>query len=211
MPHIAIKATHITNLTDARYFAVFAEWIGFNLEPKTPQVLHTDTARELIGWLSGVRIVGEFGNSSVAYINTVANALQLDTIEVAQSVVLTGLSPIVSSIIRRVNISLATQAEDLGIWLLAQNDHTAAFVLDFSAGGYTWQSLQKHPIWQQGYLQQWCRSYPIIIKLPFDAQNVGNIIATLQPLGIELQGSDEQSIGMKAFDDINAIIEALDL
>lgn len=54
MPAIAIKATHINNLTDARYFAVFAEWIGFKLANDDPQALSLDQCCELMGWVSGV-------------------------------------------------------------------------------------------------------------------------------------------------------------
>lgn len=209
MPAIAIKATHINNLTDARYFAVFAEWIGFKLANDDPQALSVANARELMGWVSGVRLVGEFGHSPIAHINTVAEALRLDTIEVAQSVDLTGLSPIVSSVLRCVELSPDTEINALALCLDLHQNTSAAFVFDLSQGGYTAASLPNHPLWQAGALQRWCSQYRVILQLPFDAATMLPVIDALQPFGIALTGSDEQQTGLKTFEELNDLIELL--
>ncbi|MBK8472353.1 MAG: hypothetical protein IPL33_09385 [Sphingobacteriales bacterium] len=209
MPAIAIKATHINNLTDARYFAVFAEWIGFKLANDDPQALSLTNARELMGWVSGVRLVGEFGHSPIAYINALAEALQLDTIEVAQSTDLTGLSPIVSSVLRRVELLPDTEVDALALYLALHQHTSAAFVFDLSQGDYTAASLPRHPLWKSGALQQWCSQYRVILQLPFDAATMLPVIEVLQPFGIALTGSDEQQTGLKTFDELNELIELL--
>lgn len=209
MPAIAIKATHINNLTDARYFAVFAEWIGFKLANDDPQALSLTNARELMGWVSGVRLVGEFGHSPIAYINALAEALQLDTIEVAQSTDLTGLSPIVSSVLRRVELLPDTEIDALALYLALHQHTSAAFVFDLSQGAYTAASLPTHPLWKSGALQQWCSQYRVILQLPFDAATMLPVIEVLQPFGIALTGSDEQQTGLKTFDELNELIELL--
>jgi phosphoribosylanthranilate isomerase len=198
-----IKATRINHLTDARYFAVFAEWVGFNFEPNTPHYISASTARELIGWLSGVRIIGEFGCSPIAHINSIVEMLQLDTIEVSHTLQLDGLSPIVSSIIRRVSMTHPSDWAALEQYIKAHENSTSAFVLDFSA------STDNNSLLQSALLQDWCKKYRLIIATPFNMDNITPILHGLQPFGIELQGSSEETTGMKTFDELNELVELI--
>lgn len=207
---IPIKAAGISHLTDARYFAVFAEWIGFNFEPNKTQHLNPNTARELIGWLSGVRIVGEFGKLPITQINDIVQTLQLDTIEIDHNSNIQGLLPIVSSIIRRIDMTEIANPSQITTYLADNKALTAAFVLDFGIADHAWQNLQNNTIYQNGTLQTWCKNYKIIIALPFDEQNVIEIMNKLQPFGIELQGSHEHTIGIKTFDELNNIVELIE-
>lgn len=78
-----IKASRVTNLTDARYFAARnASYIGFNLEEGTEDYLDPIYMKAIREWLEGPRMVGEFGSVSPAVAAEAASFLGLDAIQI---------------------------------------------------------------------------------------------------------------------------------
>ena len=56
-----IKASQITNLTDARYFAAWGvEWLGFGLESGQDYFVTTAQMAAIKEWVEGPKMVGEF-------------------------------------------------------------------------------------------------------------------------------------------------------
>ena len=80
MLRTTVLVRQVTNLSDARYVAgMGVELMAFPLTG--PNALSTETVRELAGWVSGVRLVGEVDDSlSVEAINQLAEACSLDYI-----------------------------------------------------------------------------------------------------------------------------------
>ncbi len=209
-PIAVVKAARIRHLTDARYFAVFAEWVGFPLIAQDPKSLSPTTARELMGWLSGVRFVGEFDHSPIEHINAYINELKIDTIEVTQHTSLIGLSPMVSSVMRRIPFDHLTDIAALDTWLADNHRATSAFVFDWTNNDPPEWIYQTAPE-TANYLRRWCTQYQILFQLPFEIEIMQTIIADFRPFGIELSGSDEQQIGLKTFDELNELVEQLQL
>ena len=56
-----------------------------------------------------------------------------------------------------------------------------------------------------------CSEYPIILKMPFSADNVLEIVNAIQPFAIELSGGEEQKVGIRVFDDLDPIVEQLEM
>ena len=60
-----VKISAINNLSDARYCAgMGVDMLGFALEPTNPDSISPEKYTEIIGWLSGVKFVGEFEQSN---------------------------------------------------------------------------------------------------------------------------------------------------
>lgn len=71
----------INNLSDARYCAgMGADKLTFILDPALPGHLDAKTVKELIGWIAGVEVIGEFDKLSAHEINALANECALDAV-----------------------------------------------------------------------------------------------------------------------------------
>ena len=71
----------INNLSDARYCAgMGADGLIFTLDPALPGAVTPELVRELASWVSGVELIGEFGNLPAAEINRVIAACGLSRV-----------------------------------------------------------------------------------------------------------------------------------
>ena len=78
-----VKAEAINNLSDARYFAAMGvSWLGFSLDLSKKTNLEPETIREIIQWVQGPKIVGEFGLQPESHILEMAEQLELDYIQI---------------------------------------------------------------------------------------------------------------------------------
>ncbi|OWY22160.1 hypothetical protein C7N43_13610 [Sphingobacteriales bacterium UPWRP_1] len=208
---VRVKVNSINNLSDARYFATFAEWAGFNFNPNDVTHLPVATARVLMGWLSGPRMVGEFGNAPVEIINQTAKELNLNTIQTDVDLPVQQLAPQISAIIRRVNIMADMLPAQLNDLLQKNAAHTAWFLLNFTHANWNWNNLQQHTRFTPQYLKNLCADYNILLQLPFTPQNILQVLEEIQPAGIALNSGQEIKTGIRSFDDVADIIELLDL
>ncbi len=209
-----VKVNSVTNLSDARYFATFAEWAGFNFNPNDAHYVSLITARELIGWMSGPRIIGEFGTAPLENINKTVEMLSLDSIQTDYAIDYKLLTPQISSIIRQVFITPMTKAEELTTILLKEAPYTAYFLLNFTPTAHrmSWDDLLKpDTLISPAFLKQICADYNILLQLPFSAANVLTIVNELAPAGIALDGGMEIKTGIRSFDEVADLIELLEV
>ena len=210
MPLITkIKAGNITNLSDARYFSTFTEWIGFCLDEAAPHHLDKVTAKEIMDWVTGPEKVGEFGNQPVEVINEWSQALMLETIQTATDLDASRLQPPVSRIIRRIDINEWVDADRLESILMAQSGVTTYFLLNF--GELSWSDLQQHPHFYPAFLREMCENYPIMLQLAFSTKHVVETVHELTPLALNIAGGNELKTGLRSFEDIEPVIEQLEI
>ncbi|HRI26753.1 MAG TPA: hypothetical protein PK239_00050 [Chitinophagales bacterium] len=208
-----VKVNQITNLSDARYFATFAEWVGFNLNPDDAHFLPVATARELIGWLYGPRIIGEFGSASADFINQTAVELGLDAIQTNLPLNHQHLHPQISTVIRQIMVTPQTTVAELQNVLQESAPYTAYFLLNFTQSGATWETLanQTKPQYlNSSLLQTLCTDYNILLHINFTPQNILPILHQTQPAGIALNSGQEIKTGLRSFDEVNALIDLLE-
>ena len=71
----------VNNLTVARYAAaMMADYVGFVFDSTLENNITVAKAKEIIGWLSGVKFIGEFYNRPADEITAIALELQLDMV-----------------------------------------------------------------------------------------------------------------------------------
>jgi phosphoribosylanthranilate isomerase len=71
--------TAVTSLTVARYAAAMnIDYIGFCFEPGDPKFMTVAKAKEIMGWLSGVKFLGEFNSKPADEILAIGLELGLD-------------------------------------------------------------------------------------------------------------------------------------
>lgn len=192
-----IKAARITNLTDARYFAAKeVDFLGFNLEAGTEGYLDPMYMKAIREWVEGPKIVGEFSRSSAAYVRESAAFFGLDAVQVtadyiSQLSVLEGLE-IILEIPENEQRFYREAAPRVSYFLLKINTGSPALLPG-----------------QIPFLKNLCAEYPVLLQTDAAAGHLNSILMEINPAGLNLVGSEEETVGVKSFDEIEAIFELL--
>ncbi|MEZ4942702.1 MAG: hypothetical protein R3D58_17640 [Saprospiraceae bacterium] len=197
-----IKASTITNLTDARYFAAKGvDFLGFNLEEGTEGYLDPIFMKAIREWVEGPKIVGEFGKTPAATVLEAARFFELDTVQV-------GLIDNLD-LLKNLEVILSVPATGNPSELESVFQKNAPcvtwFLLDFSAQKNTAELLKAHKTaWENLFM-----AYPTLLDVSLSADALATLLDQLQPTGLALRGGEEEQIGVKSFDEIDAIFDAL--
>jgi len=79
---IRIKASNITNLTDARYFAAYmVDWMGFRFSKEAGAGLNIEDAKTIRDWIVGPEIIAEFDSFDPDFVFQVTDQLGTKNIQ----------------------------------------------------------------------------------------------------------------------------------
>lgn len=201
-----IKASRITNLTDARYFAAReVDFLGFNLESGTPGYLDPIYMKAMREWVEGPRIVGEFSLSPAHVVREAAAFYGLDAVQLRadthgpELAALEGLTVLLE-------LPAAADPSLLAPVLRAASEWAAYFVLDFTEKKSDQDDFRLHaPAWKALFAQ-----YPVLLRLDAAPEQLPALLQELQPAGLDLLGGEEEQVGLKSFDEIEAIFDLLE-
>ena len=186
----------INNLSDARYCAgMGADKLTFILDPALPGALDTKAVKELAGWIAGVELLGEFDQLSAPEINAIAAECSLDAILLRTPRTAAELAEIAPPIY----LELPAAATDLTGFQL---NSTAGVLIELPAptGNDSLESLHRiasqTPLWLgPGLYPDYARS-----------------LATQLPLaGLVFPSGNEVKPGLRDFDQLEAVFEALEI
>ena len=206
-----IKASQIQHLTDARYFSAwYAESLGFNLEPQTLTAVTPQQLQEIRVWLAGVDIVGECGFSqSGTEILALAEQLELDAVQLPHFYDKTEALKIAQSdcpIIKYLQFTTdwATTLQDAANYA----DIASIFVLDLSNS-----NLAKMAAWtaeDKAQLDAFTKAYTTYLAFDVLPEDIDELLALLPNMeGIQLKGGEEERVGVKSFDELDALFDVL--
>jgi phosphoribosylanthranilate isomerase len=198
-----IKASRITNLTDARYFAAKeVDFLGFNLEESTEGYLDPMYMKAIREWVEGPKIVGEFSRSPLAYVREAAAFFGLDAVQVtadylAQLADLEGLEVILEA---------PTDMPHSSFIAHRFFEEAAPFVSYFLVKMDIAPPLSEIlKLAESSLLKKICANYPILLQIEAGAERLPEILEVLKPAGLSLVGGEEEQVGVKSFDEIEAI------
>jgi phosphoribosylanthranilate isomerase len=196
-----IKSSRITNLTDARYFAAReAQFLGFNLEAGTEGYLDPIYMKAIREWVEGPVIVGEYSTSPASVVAEAAAFFALDGVEVGE-IQLPELHLLKDL---RVLLRLEQVHDPKAVRRLLEQ-HTGQFefaVLHLSGS----EVLEQEPEeWKSVF-----SAFPVLLHVDFNPEQLLKIMEAFQPTGLSLSGGAEEKVGVKSFDDIEAIFDALE-
>lgn len=192
-----IKASRITNLTDARYFAAKeVDFLGFNLEEGSEGYLDPIYMKAIREWVEGPKIVGEFSRARVEYVREAASFFGLDAVQVtanyaAQLADLEGLAVILETEANSAEERFFHAASPCVSYFLVKMPSVAAV-------------FERKDFWQKT-----CADYPVLLQIDAAAEQLPLILEALKPAGLSLVGSEEEKVGVKSFDEIETIFEFL--
>jgi phosphoribosylanthranilate isomerase len=190
------KASAITNLTDARYFAAKeVDFLGFNLEEGTEGFLEPMYMKAIRAWVEGPQVVGEFSGAPLAVVREAAAFYGLDLVQVDAGASGQNLSDLKGlEVILRVKP--ASRVENTAAIFAESAPLVRYFLLDFSGTGTAWQN----PEWREV-----CRPYSVLVHLDETAATIPKALQALEATGLSLSGGEEERVGVKSFDELDDV------
>ncbi len=207
-----VKASSISNLTDARYFAAWhVDWLGFDLTPDGLTVLPLPEVKEIKDWIEGPKIVGELAVLDIEQSQQIIDFLSLKYIQVGMHTPVEYLNSLtVDSIIKEVIVEPSTTFEALKAHLSTYFDYVDYFLINFDKNNLEWTALENGEILTIVQLQEICQQYEIFLSINFTPTNIKKILKTIQPLGISVKGGMEEKVGLKSYDELDEVFELLE-
>jgi phosphoribosylanthranilate isomerase len=193
-----IKLSEVNNLSDARFGAAAGfDYLGFCFNPLSPSFIPPVKAKEIIDWVTGPYMVGEFGEQTVDEINQIAELLQLDMIEVNNQLLPDELTKLCRPVIKCIHTALLN-LEQLENEVQAYSNACAGFAFISSTNDRQKLSgikvlLPEHIALFIGGIDN-----PDELYLTFESTRAD---------GIWITGSLEEMVGLKDFDQLNILIE----
>jgi len=207
-----VKASSISNLTDARYFAAWhVDWLGFDLTPDGLTILSLPEVKEIKDWIEGPKIVGELAVLDVAESQQIIDFLSLKYIQVGMHTPVEYLNSLtVDAIIKEVIIEPTTSIESLKAHLSTYFDYVDYFLINFDKNKLEWTSIENGTILTITQLQEICQQYEVFLSINFLPTNIKKVLAKIQPLGISVKGGMEEKVGLKSYDELDEVFELLE-
>ncbi|MCC7506747.1 MAG: hypothetical protein IT259_15695 [Saprospiraceae bacterium] len=194
-------ASTITNLTDARYFAAReVDFLGFNLEAGTPGYLDPIYMKAMREWVEGPGIAGEFSQTDAETVREALEFYGLDAVLLHGAGYLPQL-PVLEGKTVLLELDAAAGPEAVGPIMRQAAPWVRWFVLHFpnapkNEDTAAWKTLTAQ--------------FPALLQLSVAPETLPALLADWQPAGLLLRGGEEQQVGVKSFDEIEEIFEALE-
>ncbi len=209
MLKLSVKASQITNLTDARYFAARdVEWLGFNLDVGTENAVPPQQISAIKEWVEGPKIVVEFGLQSPEEIKGAAEYLELDAVQIGMFADTKAVHQVLEIPIIK---EIVVENEDLaGVKDLinAQAEWVAVFILDLTKNNIGIKDLSSDVI---TLLKKLCANHKVLFNINGTIEELSNFIEQVNPLGLVLMGGEEEKVGYKSYDELDDILDFLEV
>jgi len=209
-----VKASQITNLTDARYFAAWeVEWLGFNFDKGSENYIQPQVMKAIKEWVEGPKLVGEFSFASAEDIRIAKEMLELDMVQVGMFVeeetlkALKGV-PIIKEIVFHNEMTLA----DLENHFQQFDSYVEFFLLNFDKNGITWEMIKKGQLEiTQNDLVNIFQQHKTVLSIDLSESAISEILLLENLTGINVVGGEEEKVGVKSFDELDEIFETLEV
>ena len=198
-----VYISDVDNLSDARYAAGMAvDLVGFKLDPKEDASLNLEKFKEIAEWISGVKIVGEFGDSDPDRTKELLEQFEVHYLLISDESRIHDFSMLGVPLIFKVAVD-----ED-GFKSLEST-------MNFCAGSVDYFLLESNidilDSTVENLISKLANNYPIILGYGVNENNAKTITSNLNLKGIALKGSPELRPGYKEFDEMADILEALEI
>jgi phosphoribosylanthranilate isomerase len=201
-----IKASRIAHLTDARYFAAKeVDYLGFNLEEGTEGYLDPMYMKAIREWVEGPKIVGEFQHTPIRVVVEAAAFFGLDVVQVSAKNHGAQLAELGD-----LEVILTIEIGPDGLpFTLAELQGFAAYV-DVFLFNFIHTDISKSTFYEQ--LSFWKEVFalrPSLLQANLPTSDWPEVLETLGLAGLSLVGGEEEQVGVKSYDEIEAVFEGL--
>lgn len=210
MLKLKIKASQITNLTDARYFAAKeVEWLSFNFTEKTDNYIEPMRARAMFDWVEVPHIVGEFDGFDADAVNFYGENWGLKAVQIGAKTEVFDVKS--AHILKEITVESHTTADILRGLLSPLKNMVAAFQLNFDVHNLSFSDLKNNQYaLDVTDLSSLCAAFNIILSIDFQLNELNEIL-DLKPWGLSLKGGEEERVGVKSYDELDEIFDRLEI
>ncbi len=193
----------VDNLSDARYSAgMGVDLIGFRLNPHDESSLNPEQFKEITEWISGVKIVGEFGDSKPAVIKEALVDFNIDYLLISDESQIHEFAQLDKPLILRIDINEGF-------------NHNLPSTLNYCSGSVDYFLLESKgkdlDENEMKTIKTYSSQFPIILGCGVTMGNAKTIATELNLKGISLKGSSKIRPGYKDFDEMADILEVLEV
>lgn len=213
MLKIKVKASQITNLTDARYFAAKeVEWLSFNFTEGAENYIDPMRARAMFEWVEGPRIVGEFDGLSAAEINFYTEGYQLQHIQVGRGTTAEDVFNLnATTVIKEIVVETFMNRDILRGMMQPFAASVEAFQLNFEKNNISFSQLKNgNSAIKVEDLKMLSEEFKIILAIDFQIVELDELL-DLNLYGLNVRGGDEEKVGLKSFDEVDEIFDKLEI
>ncbi|AGA79794.1 phosphoribosylanthranilate isomerase [Echinicola vietnamensis] len=199
-----VKISTVNNLSDARYCAgMYVNLMGFNLEEGNKDYMAPEKYQELTDWLSGLEYVGEFEASHPDTILETSKSYKgLSYLQVNEEALLQMLVNTSFKLILKQEIQSLGQLEDLKTKAHTYQENNVLLLLE-SANLEFNEDVSD-------LVKDIAKKCDVLLGFGLEADTVENVVNETAVKGIALKGGDEIKPGLKDFDELADILEALE-
>ena len=213
MPHLVpLLIRGINNLSDARYCAgMGADKLTFVLDPGLPEYLDTKTVKELAGWIAGVELIGEFDRLNAHEINAIAAECGLDAVLLRSFRTYTQLAEIAPPVYMEISAEmvtpLPTSSEPIRGWTNSVNLEAS---LPASVTGWVIELPTPISAETGTILNAIGQIRPLWLGPGLAPTHAVELAQRLPLAGLSFPAGDEVKPGLRDFDQLEAVFEALE-
>ena len=190
-----VKVSGINNLSDARYCSgMEVDQLGFSIQESNAKYTDPKKFNEIKGWLSGVAYVGEIEADNTTPLTEVVRDYDLDALQVASATQVEEAQATNLPVIFKMDVSSITIET-----LRSLKDKVSYFLIESVYGGQVSPDIL-----------ELTKEFSIVLGYGFEADTVEMLVKS-GVKGIALQGGDEISPGLRDFDEMMDILEALEI
>lgn len=206
-----VKASAVTNLTDARYFAAWeVEWLGFNLDTGAADYIPPTNMEAIREWVDGVKILGEFNLQPADEILSAVEMLNLDAVQLGMFTdqpTLKALQEREIPALQEMVVQDLSELSAIETQMKANEERVQYYVLDFAKNNLSWADIQAYAINQ---LQELSEEFRILLSADFPPGQAEAILENTGIAGFSVRGGEEEKVGYKSFDELDELFEALE-
>ena len=204
------KAVGITNLTDARYFAAQGvTWMHFDFRETSPQFIPLIQANAIMDWVGGVKFIGQWDTNDVEELNRFLHNTKLKAVQIEEDFPIDAIAYIdTETIFRKFFIDERTTLHNLQ-QLIEKSAFESKIVSEIVAPHHTFENIflfNKKIIFED--FINLTGQFPVSLDINFSIKDLPQI-APLNLNTLCLHGGDEEQIGIKSYDELDEIFEAV--
>ncbi|MEL6355473.1 MAG: hypothetical protein AAFQ37_00925, partial [Bacteroidota bacterium] len=194
-----VKASGITHLTDARYFAAWdVGYLGFPLGQGGISNAEFLAMRE---WITGPKLVGELSLPDI--VPEGLAQLKLTTLQGSELFSVEALRELREINISTLMVELVVQGyhsvEDVDLFCRERSEVVDQFLLNFTKGGIMWSDIEAGDPLRIDALRVLTQQYPILLEIDgLPPTEIQQLLPALK--GFSVRGSAEEKVGYKDFD-----------
>lgn len=203
-----IKFGEVDNLSDARFAAGSeATFIGFPFDQELDIYLEPKKAKEIISWINGPIVVGEFGRQDLDEINQAIQDFNLDFVQLNEATNYFSHQDIKAKIIQNIDLATFRGPEEINFYIEEIHKNVAFFMLSL----YDEEEYEEYfGEWENEKLvNELSSDLNVILNFPFDPDNILPVVKNFNPYGINLYPGGEEKPGLKDFDELIDMVEDL--